>query len=74
MFIGSSPDNQFGGQVPASGGSKLRVATMRSAARRGELADCPLEMLIDCRRPPGTGMGQGKPYAYQLISPLGEYL
>jgi hypothetical protein len=47
MFIGSSAGNQFEGRLPASGDYKVRVYLMRSAARRDEIANYRLEMIID---------------------------
>lgn len=47
MFIGSTSGNQFEGVLPASGDYKVRVYLMRSAARRDEVADYRLEMIID---------------------------
>lgn len=47
MFIGSSAGNQFEGTLPASGDYKVRVYLMRSAARRDEIANYRLEMIID---------------------------
>jgi hypothetical protein len=47
MFVGSSSGNQFEGRLPASGDYKVRVYLMRSAARRDEIADYRLEMIID---------------------------
>ena len=47
MFIGSTSGNQFEGKLPASGDYKVRVYMMRSAARRDEVANYRLEMVID---------------------------
>jgi hypothetical protein len=47
MFVGSSAGNQFEGRLPASGDYKVRVYLMRSAARRDEIANYRLEMIID---------------------------
>jgi hypothetical protein len=47
MFVGSSSGNQFEGALPASGDYKVRVYLMRSAARRDEIANYRLEMIID---------------------------
>jgi len=47
MFVGSTSGNQFEGTLPASGDYKIRVYLMRSAARRDEVADYRLEMIID---------------------------
>jgi hypothetical protein len=47
MFIGSTSGNQYEGVLPASGDYKVRVYLMRSAARRDEVANYRLEMIID---------------------------
>jgi len=47
MFVGASSGNQFEGPLPASGDYKVRVYLMRSAARRDEIANYRLEMIID---------------------------
>jgi hypothetical protein len=47
MFVGSSSGNQFEGRLPASGDYKVRVYLMRSAARRDEIANYRLEMIIN---------------------------
>jgi hypothetical protein len=47
MFVGSTSGNQFEGTLPASGDYKVRVYLMRSAARRDEIANYRLEMIID---------------------------
>jgi hypothetical protein len=46
MFIGSSSDNQYEGTLPESGEYKIRVYMMRSAARRNEVANYRLEIII----------------------------
>ncbi|MBV1841566.1 MULTISPECIES: hypothetical protein [Photobacterium] len=46
MFVGSTSGNQYEGTLPASGDYKIRVYMMRSAARRDEVADYRLEMII----------------------------
>lgn len=46
IFNGSVSENQFEGVLPSSGDYKIRVYMMRSAARRDEIADYRLEMLI----------------------------
>jgi hypothetical protein len=46
MFIGSSSDNQYEGTLPESGDYKIRVYMMRSAARRNEIANYRLEIII----------------------------
>lgn len=46
MFIGSTSGNQYEGTLPASGDYTIRVYLMRSAARRGEVANYRLEMII----------------------------
>jgi hypothetical protein len=47
LFVGSTAGNQFEGRLPASGDYKVRVSLMRSAARRDEIANYRLEMIID---------------------------
>lgn len=46
MFNGSMAENQFEGVLPATGDYKVRVYLMRSAARRNEVANYRLEMII----------------------------
>mgnify|MGYP001547400289 FL=1 len=46
MFIGSTSGNQFEGGLPESGDYKIRVYMMRSAARREEVANYRLEMIV----------------------------
>jgi len=46
MFIGSTKGNQFEGTLPESGDYKIRVYMMRSAARRNEVANYRLEMIV----------------------------
>ena len=46
MFIGSTSGTQFEGVLPATGDYKIRVYLMRSAARRDEVANYRLEMII----------------------------
>jgi hypothetical protein len=46
MFIGSTSGNQFEGTLPKSGAYKIRVYMMRNAARRKEVANYRLEMII----------------------------
>ena len=46
MFNGSLNDNRFEGSLPESGPYKVRVYMMRSAARRDEVANYRLEMII----------------------------
>ncbi|MEY2853233.1 MAG: hypothetical protein RL030_365 [Pseudomonadota bacterium] len=46
FFNGSVSDNQYEGELPASGDYRIRVYMMRSAARRNEAADYQLEMNI----------------------------
>ena len=47
MFNGSVSENQYEGTLPASGDYKIRVYMMRSAARRNEVDNYRLEMIID---------------------------
>ena len=46
MFNGSMAENQYEGILPESGDYKIRVYMMRSAARRNEVANFRLEMII----------------------------
>lgn len=46
MFNGSIAGNQYEGTLPKSGDYKVRVYMMRSAARRNEVANFRLEMII----------------------------
>ena len=46
MFNGSTAGNQYEGTLPESGDYKVRVYMMRSAARRNEVANFRLEMII----------------------------
>jgi hypothetical protein len=46
MFNGSISENQYEGILPESGDYKIRVYMMRSAARRNEVANYRLEMII----------------------------
>ena len=47
MSIGSTSGNQFEGPLPASGDDEAGLYLMRSAARRDEVANYRLEMIID---------------------------
>jgi hypothetical protein len=46
VFNGSMAENQYEGILPATGDYKVRVYLMRSAARRNEVANYRLEMII----------------------------
>jgi len=46
FFIGSTSGNQYEGTLPASGDYRIRVYMMRSAARRNEVANYRLEIII----------------------------
>jgi hypothetical protein len=46
MFNGSTSGNQFEGVLKKSGDYKIRVYMMRSAARRNEVANYRLEMIV----------------------------
>ena len=46
MFVGSTSGKQFEGTLPKSGAYKIRVYMMRSAARREEVANYRLEMIV----------------------------
>jgi hypothetical protein len=52
MFNGSFNDNQYEGILPESGPYKVRVYMMRSAARRDEVANYRLEMIITAGEDP----------------------
>jgi hypothetical protein len=56
MFNGSVSQNQYEGTLPATGDYKVRVYMMRSAARRNEVANYRLEMIIN-------GAGQSAAHA-----------
>ena len=53
MYVGSVEGNQYEGALPADGDYRVRVYVMRSAARRNEVANYRLEMIIT-----GTGVRQ----------------
>jgi hypothetical protein len=46
FFNGSVGDNQYEGTLPATGDYRIRVYLMRSAARRNEVANYRLEMIV----------------------------
>ena len=46
LFIGSVNGNQYEGTLPATGDYTIRVYMMRSAARRNEVANYRLEMIV----------------------------
>jgi hypothetical protein len=54
MFNGSINGNQYEGTLPQSGDYRIRVYMMRSAARRNEVANYRLEMIVST---PGTSGG-----------------
>ena len=54
MFNGSVSQNQYEGILPSSGDYKIRVYMMRSAARRDQVANYRLEMIIDDKEATGT--------------------
>jgi hypothetical protein len=54
MFNGSTRGNQYEGPLPKSGDYKIRVYMMRSAARRNEVANYRLEMIVS-----GAGSSSG---------------
>lgn len=56
FFNGSTSGNQFEGQLPATGDYRIRVYMMRSAARRNEVANYRLEMIV-------TGAAHGATHA-----------
>lgn len=75
MFNGSIGENQYEGILPESGDYKARVYMMRSAARRNEVANYRLEMIItaadDTSSSAGGGLteGEGTPAA---LAPSGD--
>lgn len=79
MFIGATNNNHFKGTLPTSGDYLIRVALIRSAARRGEVANYKLQINIVGNsdgdvKVPGTNfhatgsvpcsMGKGQPTRY----------
>jgi hypothetical protein len=56
MFNGSISQNQYEGTLPASGDYKIRVYMMRPAARRNEVANYRLEMIVDGAGQPAARM------------------
>lgn len=58
FFNGSVSDNQYEGVLPATGDYRIRVYLMRSAARRGEVADYRLEVIAGA--PPAAVPASGK--------------
>jgi hypothetical protein len=46
FFNGSVSENQFEGELPATGDYRIRVYMMRNAARRNEVANYRLEMIV----------------------------
>lgn len=61
MFNGSVSENQFEGTLPDNGTYKVRVYLMRSAARRNEVANYRLEVIIDGETTPMTGADDDAP-------------
>lgn len=62
FFNGSTSENQYEGTLPATGDYKVRVYMMRSAARRNEVANYRLEMIIgasDSASQPSAGSAEG---------------
>ncbi|MGE5154562.1 MAG: hypothetical protein ACM3ST_11145 [Bdellovibrio bacteriovorus] len=57
MFNGSMAQNQYEGTLPASGDDKAHVHLERSAARRDEVAQYRLAMIITRSPAPGTPGG-----------------
>jgi hypothetical protein len=47
MFNGSTSENQYEGTLPKSGDYRIRVYMMRSAARREEVANYRLEIIVN---------------------------
>lgn len=61
MFNGSIGDNQYEGILPESGDYKVRVYLMRSAARRNEVANYRLEMIITAAEGTSSAAPGGSP-------------
>jgi hypothetical protein len=61
MFIGSISGNQYEGILPESGDYKIRVYMMRSAARRNEVANYRLEMILTAADKKPEGAAPVKP-------------
>ncbi len=55
MFVGSTSGDQFEGVLPESGDYRVRVYLMRNAARRDEVANYRLEMIIAADGASGGG-------------------
>ena len=64
FFVGSTSGNQYEGTLPATGDYKIRVYMMRSAARRNEIANYRLEVII-------TGDGRSAD-SHQDARPAGD--
>ncbi|MBW2428811.1 MAG: hypothetical protein JRF56_07630 [Deltaproteobacteria bacterium] len=60
MFNGSIAGNQYEGTLPKSGDYKVRVYMMRSAARRNEVANFRLEMIISGGKKLSDGAGHSE--------------
>ena len=63
FFNGSISQNQFEGTAPESGDYRIRVYQMRSAARRGEVADYRLEMIVGDAGEDAAAASSGAPAA-----------
>lgn len=59
VFNGSMGENQYEGILPESGDYKVRVYMMRSAARRNEVANYRLEMIITSGEDRSSKSGDG---------------
>jgi hypothetical protein len=57
FFNGSVSENQYEGILPESGDYRIRVCLMRSAARRDELANYRVEMIIAAGEKKSTAAG-----------------
>ena len=71
MFNGSINDNQFEGILPESGPYKVRVYMMRSAARRDEVANYRLEMVITAGEDP-SGSARHETAAFDAATRAGN--
>ena len=67
MFVGSTSGDQFEGTLPKSGAYKIRVYMMRSAARREEVANYRLEMIV-MGAAKDIAAGQAKPNKSKAVN------
>jgi hypothetical protein len=62
LFNGSIGENQYEGILPESGNYKVRVYMMRNAARRDEIANYRLEMIVTSSDADGDALVKGTNY------------